>query len=72
MTRPPDQSRTEYYLADAKPISSAYQRFRWFLAKATVYVALVYGVVTMRPYFAVLGLAGVLLFRWLERNDKSG
>ena len=69
MTRPPDQSRTEYYLADVKPIISAYGRLKWFLAKAAVFVALIHGVVTVQPYFAVLGLAGVLLFGWLERND---
>jgi hypothetical protein len=42
----------------------AYRSFRLFVARMTGFVALIYGAVTLTPYFFFLSLAAVVLF-WI-------
>ncbi len=71
MARPSEQSRFDYYTEDAQAVHRAYKNARLFAAKMVGYVALLYGVVTLSPYYAILGLSLVALFWWFDRKIAS-
>ena len=72
MSKPPDQSNFDYYTEDARKLTRGARELReklaWYFAKGVFGVAIIYGAVTLSPFYFGLGLAGMILFWWLERR----
>jgi hypothetical protein len=53
--------------SDLVKVKHAYINLKMWLAKATGFVAIVYGVITFNAYFFFLGIAAVGLFWYWDR-----